>query len=70
MMKKLGELEINDKSKLILSIGEYKDRERVDLRMFVKSKNEDKEIPTKSGIYFDQEWVPDFVKLIRRLENE
>jgi len=70
MMKKLGELEITDKSKLVLSIGEYKDRERIDLRMYVKSKNEDKEIPTKKGIFFDSEWLPDFIKMVRKLENE
>jgi len=69
MMKKLGELEITDKSKLVLSIGEYKDRERIDLRMYVKS-NGDKEIPTKKGIFLDSEWLPDFVKMIRLLENE
>lgn len=68
MMKKIGELEITDKSKLVLSIGEYKDRERIDLRMYVK--NEDKEIPTKKGIFLDSEWLPDFVKLVRKLENE
>jgi len=68
-MKRIGELEITDKSKLILSIGKYKDRERVDLRMYVKS-NEDKEVPTKKGIFFDSEWLPDFVKMIRLLEKE
>jgi len=70
MMKKIGELEINDKSKLVLSLGEYKNQDRVDLRMYVKSKNENKEIPTKKGIYFDQEWLPDFVKMVRKLEKE
>ena len=49
-MKKIGEIEVTDQSKLILSIGDYKGRgERVDLRMYVKSKNDDKEIPTKKG---------------------
>lgn len=70
-MKKIGELAINDKSKLILSIGDYKDRgERIDLRMYIKNKNEDKYIPTKSGIYFDSEWLPDFIRMVEKLKNE
>lgn len=68
MMKKIGELEIADRSKLILSIGEYKGRERIDLRIYVRSKN--KEIPTRRGIFFDSEWLPDFIKMIRKLEKE
>lgn len=68
-LKKIDELEINDRTKLILSIGDYKDKgERVDLRMYIK--NEDKYIPTRKGIFFDSEWLPDFVRMVRKLEKE
>jgi len=56
MMKKIGEIEVTDQSKLILSFGEYKDQgERIDLRLYVKSKDEEAYIPTKKGIFFSSE---------------
>ncbi len=69
-MKKIGELQVTDKSKLVLSIGKFKDRERIDLRMYVRPENGDKEIPTKKGIFFDSEWLPDFMKMIEKLKDK
>lgn len=71
-MKQIGELEVTDNGKLILSIGEWKDKgERVDLRLYVKSKNDDsKYIPTPRGIFFDSEWLPDFITLVEKLKLE
>lgn len=69
-MKKIGELEVTDQQKLVLSVGEYKSRgERIDLRMYVKPKDGDSYIPTKKGIFFDSEWLPDFLKMIGKLED-
>jgi hypothetical protein len=70
MMKKIGELEVTDKSKLVLQIGGYKDKgERIDLRMYTKIKDEDKYIPTKKGIFFDAEWLPKFIIMIEKLKD-
>ncbi|MBA7568056.1 hypothetical protein ES695_13865 [Candidatus Atribacteria bacterium 1244-E10-H5-B2] len=67
-MRQLAELEITDNKKLILSIGEFRGSERIDLRQFIKV--DDKYIATKKGINFDAEWLDDFVKMIKRLEDE
>ena len=66
-MKELGQLDVSDSKRLILSIGDYRGDERVDLRQYVKV--EDKYIPTPKGVNFNSEWLPDFIKLIRKLEN-
>jgi len=66
-MKEIGQLDVTDNKRLVLSIGEYRGDERVDLRQYVKV---DKEyIPTKKGLNFNSEWLPDFIKLVRKLEN-
>lgn len=67
-MKKLGELEVTDRKKLVLSIGEYRDQERVDLREYLL--NDKDWIPTKKGINLNSEWLPDFIKLMKKLEEE
>jgi len=70
MMKKIGELEVTDQSKLILSIGEYKNQgERIDLRLFVKSKDGDKYIPTPKGIFFSGEYLPHFIEIVNKLKD-
>jgi len=66
-MKILGELEVTDHKKLVLSIGEYRDQERVDLRQYVLVDEE--YIPTPKGINFNSEWLQDFIKLIKKLED-
>ena len=52
-MKQLAELEITDNKKLILSIGEFRGSERIDLRQFIKV--DDRYIATKKGINFNSE---------------
>ena len=52
-MKVLNELEVTDNKKLVLSIGEYRGSERIDLRQYVKV--DDDYIPTKKGINFDSD---------------
>ncbi|MBA7566473.1 hypothetical protein ES695_12330 [Candidatus Atribacteria bacterium 1244-E10-H5-B2] len=67
-MKQIGQLDITDNKRLILSIGEFRDNERVDLRLFVK--NDDNEfIPTRKGINFNSEWIDKFVKMINKLND-
>lgn len=71
MMKKIGELEVTDNGKLVLSFGEYKDKgERIDLRLYVRAKDDEgKYIPTIKGIFFNSEWLPDFIKMIEKLKD-
>ncbi|MBA7481084.1 hypothetical protein ES707_16552 [subsurface metagenome] len=66
-MKEVSHLDITDNKKLVLSIGEFKGSERVDLRQYVKVDNE--YIPTKKGVNFDSEWVDKFIVMVDRLNN-
>lgn len=70
MMRKIGEIEVTDQSKLVLTIGEYKDQgERIDLRLYVKSKEGDSYIPTKKGIFFSSEYLPHFLEIVDKLKE-
>ena len=66
-MKVLNELEVTDNKKLVLSIGEYRGSERIDLRQYVKV--DDDYIPTKKGINFDSEWTSKFIEMIDKLKD-
>jgi len=66
-MKVLNELEVTDNKKLVLSIGEYRGSERIDLRQYVKV--DDDYIPTKKGINFDSEWTEKFLLMIGKLKD-
>ena len=66
-MKILSELEVTDNKKLVLSIGEYRDEERIDLRQYVKVENE--YIPTKKGVNFSGEWLDKFIEMIDKLKD-
>ena len=66
-MKQIAELEITDNKKLILSIGEYRGSERVDLRQYVKVKEE--YIPTPKGVNLDSEWIGEFIAMVDKLKD-
>ncbi|MCK5768540.1 MAG: transcriptional coactivator p15/PC4 family protein [Candidatus Atribacteria bacterium] len=66
-MKQIAELEVTDNKKLVLSIGEFRGVERVDLRQYVKAKEEF--IPTPKGINFSAEWIDDFVEMVEKLKD-
>ena len=67
-MKKIGQLDVTDRKRLVLSIGEYRGEERVDLRQNVLV---DKEyIPTRKGINFNSEWIDKFIEMIEKLKDE
>ena len=66
-MKVIAELDVSDNKKLVLSIGEFQERERIDLRQYIKV--DDKYIITRKGVNFDSEWLPDFVKMIKKLKD-
>lgn len=65
-MKVISEFEITDNKKLVLSIGEFGDQERIDLRQYIKI--DDEYIPTKRGINFNSEWVDKFINMIDKLK--
>jgi hypothetical protein len=62
-MKQIGQLDVTDNKRLVLSIGEFRGVERVDLRQYVKVKDGDK------GINFAAEWIDDFVKMVEKLKE-
>lgn len=66
-MKEIGQIDVTDNKRLVLSIGEYREQERIDLRQYVKVN--DKYIPTPKGVNFNSEWLPNFIKMVRKLED-
>ena len=66
-MKEIAVLDVTDRKRLILSIGEYRGEERVDLRQSVLV---DKDyIPTKKGINFNSEWINKFLEMVEKLKD-
>ena len=66
-MKELAILDVTDRKRLVLSIGEYRGQERVDLRQHVLV---DKDfIPTKKGINFSSEWIEKFIAMVGKLKE-
>ena len=68
-MKQIGQLDVTDNKRLVLSIGEFRGVERVDLRQYVKVEDGDEYIPTPKGINFAAEWIDDFVKMVEKLKE-
>lgn len=66
-MKTVSELEVTDNKKLVLSVGEYRGEERVDLRQNVLVKEVWR--PTKKGINFNLEWIDKFIEMIEELKD-
>ena len=66
-MKELAILDVTDRKRLVLSIGEYRSDERVDLRQYVKVKDE--YIPTRKGINFSVEWLDKFIEMVNKLRE-
>ena len=66
-MKELAFLDVTDRKRLVLSIGEYRGEERIDLRQSVLV---DKDwILTRKGINFSTEWTEKFIDMIEKLKN-
>jgi len=68
-MKQIGQLDVTDNRRLVLSIGEFQGVERVDLRQYVKVKDGDEYVLTRKGVNFAAEWIDDFVKMIEKLKD-
>jgi len=66
-MKVISELDVTDRKRLVLSIGEYRGEERIDLRQNILI---DKDyIPTKKGINFSSEWIEKFIDMVDKLKD-
>jgi len=66
-MKVISQLDVTDRKRLVLSIGEYRGEERVDLRQSVLV---DKDyIITRKGINFSAEWIDKFLAMIEKLKD-
>jgi len=66
-MKEIDVLDVTDRKRLVLSIGEYRGKERVDLRQSVLV---DKDyLPTKKGINFNSEWIDKFIEMVEKLKD-
>ncbi|MBA7527006.1 hypothetical protein ES705_19179 [subsurface metagenome] len=67
-MKEVGHLDIADNKRLVLSISDFRGTERIDLREHYLNKDGDYG-HTKRGVNFNSEWLPDFVRMVRKLED-
>lgn len=66
-MKEIAYLDVTDRKRLVLSIGEFRGEERVDLRQSVLV---DKDwILTRKGINFSTEWIDKFLELVEKLKE-
>ncbi len=68
-MKEIGKLDITDSTKLVLSVGDFRGSQRVDIRTYVKLKDKDEYTPTKKGINFNAEWIDDFIDMVEKLKD-
>lgn len=67
-MEKIGEILITDNKKLVLSIGEYRGEERIDIRTYVLT--EKGWIITAKGINMHSEYLEAFVELVMKLNEK
>ena len=66
-MKELDSMDVTDNKRLVLSVGKFRNDERIDLRQYVKVKDE--YIPTRKGINFSMEWIDKFIIMIDKLRD-
>lgn len=67
-MKEIGHIDISDSKRLVLSISDFKGTERIDLREHYLNRDGNYGY-TKRGVNFNSEWLPNFVKLINKLND-
>lgn len=66
--KEIGYIDITDEKRLVLSLGDFRGAERLDLREHYLNK-EGSFLPTKRGVNFSSEWLDKFVGLIEKLRD-
>ena len=67
-MKEIGHIDISDSKRIVLSISQFRGTERVDVREHYLNSSGDYG-HTKRGINFNIEWLPNFVKLVNKLND-
>jgi len=66
-LKEIAFLDVSDRKKIVLSIGEYRGEERIDLRQSVLiDKNW---VITRKGISLSVEWIEKFIEMIEKLKD-
>ena len=68
-MKEIGTVDITDNSRLVLSVGEFRGKPRVDIRTYMKLKDKDEYVPTKKGINFSADWIDSFIEMVKKLDD-
>ncbi|NLL62461.1 MAG: hypothetical protein GX240_06800 [Candidatus Atribacteria bacterium] len=68
-MKEIGTVDITDNSRLVLSVGEFRGKPRVDIRTYIKLKDKDEYVPTKKGINFSADWIDSFIEMVKKLDD-
>ena len=66
-MNIVGKLQVTDDKLLVLTIGEFRNEERLDLRIFTKSGAN--WIPTIKGCNFSSEYLEPFVEMVLQLNG-
>ena len=71
MNQTIGELSKNSMEKIVASLGEYKGRPRIDIRVFWQPEpaEPDKWVATRKGINLSPDRWQDFKKLIARVDK-
>lgn len=71
MSQTIGEISKNPYEKIVATLGEFKGRTRIDLRMYFKPEvsEADKWVPTKKGINLDVDMWSDFKELVGKVDE-
>jgi len=72
MSKIFGRIEKNSVEEIRFSFCEWNGKEYVDVRVWIKEDPEEgrKEIPTRKGIRFNAELLPEFIKILRKMDKK
>ena len=67
----IGEIKKNRAEKVVISIGEFKGKKRIDIRTFFLGEEEDSEVwkPTKKGINISLDQWQEFKELLKKVDD-
>jgi hypothetical protein len=71
-MKTLAKIEKNPAEEIRFSLTEWKSKKYVDIRIWIKADPGEgqEEIPTKKGIRFLAELIPEFIKILQKIDEK
>lgn len=72
MNKVFASLEKNSAEEIRFAFCEWSGKMYLDIRLWVKEDPEEgrKEIPTRKGIRFNAELLPEFIKILKKMDKE